>query len=469
MSDDFEDAIGEMPTAAAAPGLAANQTTYAFNDFVAYAPSRNCIYLPCKTPWPNGSIDTRLPRMPMLDRHGNAVVDGNGKPKTITASEWLEKNRSVETFTWAPGEPELIRDRLAVDGGWVQKLGAATLNTYRPPDIVPGDAGKAAPWLNHWHTILPGAEADHCIDWLACSVQHPEIKINHALVLGGAPKIGKDTLLEAVVHAVGGWNYKDIKLTHLTRSNNDFLKAVIVRVNEARDVGEQGHVDRYRLHDHMKDMLASPPATFRVNEKYIKEYYIFNRCGFIITTNHRDALYLPPDDRRHYVVYSESKGEEFPVEYWKGFWAWYTQDDGFRHVAALLRQRDLAHFDPKAPPPKTPAFWHMVEADRGVEYGELADAIDMLGGPPALTLDQVREKAPALEWLLDRRMRRTMPHRLAECHYIAVPNPTAESKMWVINRKRQIIYAREDLTPGQRRDAAAALCRALGKPPGATG
>jgi hypothetical protein len=154
MSDDFK------PT----PG--GNAAAVSFTDFVAYAPSRSCIYLPCKTPWPNASVDTRLPRMPLLDRHGNPVVDGKGKPKTIAASEWLEKNQSVEALTWIPGEPEFIKDKLAVDSGWVRKPGATTLNTYRPPDVVPGDAGKAQRWVDHWRKLYPD-DAEHLLAWMA--------------------------------------------------------------------------------------------------------------------------------------------------------------------------------------------------------------------------------------------------------------------------------------------------------------
>ena len=50
----------------------------------------------------------------------------------------------------------------------------------------------------------------------------------------------------------------------------------------------------------------------RVNEKFLREYYIFNVIGFIITTNHRtDGIYLPADDRRHYVAWSERTKDDF--------------------------------------------------------------------------------------------------------------------------------------------------------------
>ena len=64
--------------------------------------------------------------MPLLDGNGNPVRNAKGKVITIPASEWLAKNRSVESMTWAPGEPEFIRDRIAVDSGWLDKPGATS-------------------------------------------------------------------------------------------------------------------------------------------------------------------------------------------------------------------------------------------------------------------------------------------------------------------------------------------------------
>ena len=60
--------------------------------------------------------------------------------------------------------------------------------------------------------------------------------------------------------------------------------------------------------------------------------------------------------------------------------------------------------DPKAPPPKTPAFWDIVDASRAPEDAELADVIDALSAgvktakgdlipPVAFTLARVLDKA----------------------------------------------------------------------------
>jgi hypothetical protein len=451
---DFEDDFGEMPDPPAAPPTLPSSCK--LEDFCSYAPSRMCIYLPCKTMWPNASVDDRLPPMPLLKPDGTPVLNAKGKVVMISASVWLAKHRSVASLTWDPGKPEFIHGYVVVDGGYIEKPGATTFNFYRPPpDIKLGDASQATRWVEHWKLLYPN-EADHIIAWLACRVQRPGDKINHALVLGGAPKIGKDTLLEAVARTVGEWNFLNIKLNHLVGKNNNFLKTVIVRLSEVRDTGDQGPVDLYRLNDHMKDVLATPPNTIRINEKYINEYYVLNRVGMVITTNYRDALNLPPDDRRHYVAFSERRGEQFPAEFWNDFWGWY-EDDGFAHVAALLYQHDLSGFDPKAEPPKTEAFWYMVTACRGPAYGELADAIDALGNPRVLTLDDLMVVAPSLEWLRDTNKRKFASYRLSDCQYIAVRNPDAKDKLWKINGRRKTIFVHQDVPPHQRIDAVTEL------------
>src|SRR5262249_54370253 len=104
--NNFEDQFGEMPDSAAAPAIL--PSTLSLEDLCSYAPSRACIYLPCKTMWPNASVEDRLPPMPLLKPDGSPVTNAKGKVVMISASEWLAKHRSIEALTWDPGKPEFI-------------------------------------------------------------------------------------------------------------------------------------------------------------------------------------------------------------------------------------------------------------------------------------------------------------------------------------------------------------------------
>src|SRR5262249_34912268 len=84
--------------------------------------------------------------------------------------------------------------------------------------------------------------------------------------------------------------------------------------------------------------------------------------------------------RRHYVAWSPLTKNDFPHDYWDELWGWY-RNGGFEHVAAYLAELDLSDFDPKAPPPKTAAFWEIVSMNRAPEDDELSDVIEKLGNP----------------------------------------------------------------------------------------
>jgi Family of unknown function (DUF5906) len=403
---------------------------------------------------PLPSVNARLPRMSVLDPHGQPVRNVKREVITISPTHWLDQNRPVEQMTWCPGLPMLITNRRAVLGGWIERPDVTCFNLYRPPRLELGDASQAGPWLEHLHAVFNPDDATHILRWLAHRVQLPGQKINHALVLGGPQGIGKDTLLEPVKHAVGPWNFQEVSPVHLLGRFNGFVKPVILRVSEARDLGE---INRFSFYDHTKVYTAAPPDVLRVDEKHLREHYVFNCLGFIITTNHKtDGIYLPADDRRHYVAWSPRTKDEFTSEYWNRLWGWYLTG-GFRHVAAYLGQLDLTDFDSKAPPAKTAAFWDIVAANNAPEDAELADVLDTLGNPDAVTLEQLIEQAvgrDAADWLLDRKNRRAIPHRMERCGYVPVRNPDADDGLWKVVGKRQTVYAKATLAPREQIAAA---------------
>jgi hypothetical protein len=209
----------------------------------------------------------------------------------------------------------------------------------------------------------------------------------------------------------------------------------------------------------MKSYTAAPPDVLRVDEKNLREHNIINCCGVIITTNYKsNGIYLPADDRRHYVAFSDLTKSDFVDDYWNRMWGWYA-DGGIRHVAAYLKELNLSAFDPKAPPPKTAAFWAIVDANRAPEDAELADALDKLGNPKATTIDEIAGKAEGdfFLWIKDRKNRRAIPHRLESCGYVPVRNDAAKDGLWKVKDARQVIYVKADLPLSDQLKAAGAL------------
>ena len=237
----------------------------------------------------------------------------------------------------------------------------------------------------------------------------------------------------------------------------------IVRVVDS-DLGE---FDRFAFYDHMKSITAAPPDVLRIDEKNRQEYSIPNVCGVIITTNHKsDGIFLPADDRRHFVAWSDLDKGDFTPEYWNDLWNWYASG-GLDVVARYLATLDLAAFDPKAPPPQTSAFFEIVNASRSPEDAELADALDVLAGrsankqwPDAVTVADVAAATTEIsfaEYLKDRKNSRRIPHRFEACGYTQVRNPDAEDGLWRLKGRRQVVYARNKLGFADRLNAARRL------------
>jgi hypothetical protein len=458
--------IRERPLEPAAAGdvassLEALPAPVSLDDFYAYMPMHVYIFVPARDLWPAASVNARIPPVPLM-RDGKPVPDKNGEPKFISASAWLDQYRPVEQMTWGPGKPMLIEDRLILEGGWIERHGCRTFNLYRPPNIKLGDAKKAGMWFKHLIALYPN-DVGHIIRWLAHRVQKPHEKINHALFLGGGQGIGKDTILYPVKHAVGQWNVQEIMPPTLLGRFNGFVKSVLLCINEAHDLGD---VDRYALYERLKAYTAAPPDVIRVDEKNLREYSVLNVCGVLLTSNHKTSgLYLPADDRRHYVAWSDTSKDDFDEQYWQEIYAWYDRE-GCRHVAAYLAQLDISGFNPKSPPPKTEAFWEIVGSNRAPEDAEIADALDQLGDPTVVTKEQVAAVASDefANWLRDRRNARQIPYRFEEAGYVAVRNPADKSDgRWKIRNKRHVIYAKKTLSKREQLAAARAYAE-TGRP-----
>ena len=74
---------------------------------------------------------------------------------------------------------------------------------------------------------------------LAFKLQHPEIKINHAIVLGGGMRIGKDTMLVPFKRALGSWNCYEARPTTIMGNFNPYMRSVLLMINETHDLGDE--------------------------------------------------------------------------------------------------------------------------------------------------------------------------------------------------------------------------------------
>ena len=242
--------------------------------------------------------------------------------------------------------------------------GGTYLNTWKGLEDhgVPGDP---APWLGHLAMLIPERqEQEHLLNWMSFTLQHPHIKINHCVILGGAFGIGKDTLFHPLTTALG-CHAKAIGPQDLESDFNDFLVDAKLLIVQEADMGNRR--DAARIANRMKPMLANPPETLLVNPKGVKAFRIKNIVHAVLLTNEAQPALLKHGDRRYYVLMSDQRivdDRGTPAPEWEGYFErlWrYLNGGGTRTVIDYLLKRDLRHFNPKAPPPVTIAKRELVD------------------------------------------------------------------------------------------------------------
>jgi hypothetical protein len=206
-------------------------------------------------------------------------------------------------------------------------------------------------------------------------VQHPDVKINHAILHIGRQGSGKDTLYEPFLWAVGGSrasrrNVAIVRNEEITSQWGYNYESEIMVFEELRQSEAK---DRRALENHLKPIIAAPPEFVTVNRKGLHPYQALNRMLVLAFSNERVPLSLPSEDRRWFVVYSDAP--RMTEEEGARLWRW-LDNGGCSAVAAWLYQRDVSKFNPGGTPPLTEAKIIMVEQGRSTAESYLVEMIE---------------------------------------------------------------------------------------------
>jgi len=249
----------------------------------------------------------------------------------------LSEFRVVSRLSWWPGR-EII----------FQLEGQNVLNQYRGP-ISKGKRGSVQRWMEHFAWLVPNKPLrEHILDWMAHAVQYPGTKINHGLLLGGAPRIGKDLLFAPVEVALGPHNVKEPRAKDLEGDFNWYEEsAVLIKVQEIHGFQQMEQEDQ------LKSLLASPPTMTTINVKNRKQYQQPNVSKVVFMTNHLQPLRISPGNQARYCCVWCKPDKPAPPAYYRRLGKWYAEDGGIEAVVYALRKRNVATFDPTGSPPLT--------------------------------------------------------------------------------------------------------------------
>jgi len=386
---------------------------FLLSDFWAYLPGAGAKFIfdptGISSMWTTDAINQFFPK---------TIVPGGSVP----GAHWLLLNRYIVGAVWEPQGPRIMEDVVAIEGDIKPHKGSRLYNTFVPCPTLEGD-GDVSPWLDLVRATYP-EECEHILDWMAFLVQNPGVKINHALILGGGEGIGKDTILYPLEASLGKANVADISPENLFDSFNPWVQSLLLKVNEARDTGGK---NKWKLAEHMKKYITSPPHFLYRNQKHEPAHYVRNAFGVVFTTNYQDALHIDRNSRRYYVAWSSA--EKPSEEYFRELYEWMEEGGGLGAVQKWFLARDVSGFNPSAPPEKTAAFRVAVQSSFSDNSLALQQCLDLLDHPPAVCsecIDMAAFQGNVSVSLGTAALRRT----IQEEGYVASPNPDRKDGRW---------------------------------------
>ena len=268
------------------------------------------------------------------------------------------------------------------------------------PTPLPGNVDL---WLRHVERLIPVEfEREHLLNALAHKVQFPGHKINHAILLGGNPGCGKDTLFAPFFWAIGGaskTNCSLVKNEDITSQWGYSLECEVMEIAELRQTEAK---DRRALENQLKPIIAAPPELLPVNRKGLHPYMALNRVFVVAFSNERAAITIPSEDRRWFCLWADLP--RLPEADAVALWNWYQHQNGYQAVAHYLHTRDVSAWNPTAPPPMTEAKAIMVEHGMSTAESMLVDmmqrrigdfAAGVIGAPFHALCDRAQAHMPA--------------------------------------------------------------------------
>ena len=319
--------------------------------------------------------------------------------RKIEASVCFDENRqkngakALVGVTYAAGEDVIVtRDGDLYGNRWRDAR----------PSVASADNTDISMWLDHCRELVPESlELNHIFDVMAFKVQHPEIKVNHAILHAGDEGSGKDTLWAPFIWAICGDHLKNRGIMDNNSVNSQWgyqLESEILIINELK---EPDAATRRQLANQLKPIIAAPPEMLPINRKGLHPYMMANRLFVLAFSNDPVPISLASQDRRWFCVWSTAP--RMNSDRARKIWEWY-RSGGFVAIAGWLASRDVSKFNPSAPPMWTEFKANLVEHGMSMAESYLVEmmrerkgefAKGVIGSPFHSLCDRLAGAAPS--------------------------------------------------------------------------
>ena len=230
----------------------------------------------------------------------------------------------------------------------------ACINLFGGFEMVPLP-GNCQPILDLLHHLVDADELlfNWILNWIAYALQHVGFKLPTAVIMHGDEGSGKNLFWEIVRDIYGSYGTV-VGQDQLEDKFNDWLShRLFVVGDEVLSRAEMRH-----LKGKLKSMISG--TEIKINTKMLALRTETNHVNMAFLSNELQPNALDASDRRYCVIWTPVKKD---LAFYQTVAA--CRDKGGKEAFyAMLLARDLAGFDPYAPPPLTRAKADLVDLGR---------------------------------------------------------------------------------------------------------
>jgi len=312
------------------------------------------------------------------------IVGPKGGEKNVKLSDlWIKhpERLNLASIEYAPG-----MGRVYTDENGVPRYNSFSLPAHADTSIHDPNVNI----LNeHLTFLIPDAvERKMFIHFLAHMIQYPQDRPTIVpLIIAREHGTGRGWITELMVAVLGLWNCGTSKMGQLAgegsagQYQNALVKTLLTTIHETKVKEKSWTVD-----DQVRDLLTE--QHLQLNTKYgsFDVQRVFTR--FLLYSNHVDAVRIPPEDRRIWVLRVETDPSD--EKYYKRIYDW-LKGDGPAHVYWYLKGVDLTGFNSGMRAPMTPAKEAMITETQTSCETLILDSLELLpAGVDLATWKQVQ-------------------------------------------------------------------------------
>jgi hypothetical protein len=293
-------------------------------------------------------------------------TQANANKQTPAMDLWLSDRRALKA-DYAQMRPDRP-DEITIKAG--QEI---IFNTYRKPEH-PASGGELDTLFEFIDHLIPTVtERDIFYDWHALKVANPGYRLHGLVMVTPTFGTGRGTWYQIVerlfgIEYVRSIEYDDIiGNTSQSTYNESFANSLVISVEEVyeRIDGKSHWETRHVAYEKLKNICEPVARPTYIKRKYGRNSHEMVFASLLISSNHSDALAVPPGDRRLTIIDNgRVKLTQAPNDLYGRIEAW--KDDP-ANIGALYRWLEARAakgvvYDPLGDPPETPAKARMIDA-----------------------------------------------------------------------------------------------------------